>query len=196
MLLNPDGSVFSIHNGESSKAHERRTKEGWYEKYAPSDKIGLDIGCGTDTVNKTYRRYDQIFGDGDAALLLDLPSGTYWTVYCSHVLEHMQFPRQAIKRWYQVLRPQGHLIMAVPHRDLYEKKKMLPSQWNPDHKYFWLPETEEPPCTKSLKNEVLSAIPDADIVDFRIVSDGYVASGCDIGHPAGEYSIEIIVKKH
>jgi len=195
MLLNPDGTVFSVFNGETSKAHERRLKEGWYDKYAPSDKIGLDIGCGEDPLNKTFRRYDQIFGDGDASLLQDLPSETYWTVYCSHVLEHMQYPKQAIKRWYQVLRPQGHLIIIVPHRDLYEKKKMLPSQWNPDHKYFWLPNLEEPPCTKSLMKEVRTAIPDAYIADFRVVNDGYIAAGEGIGHPGGEYSIEIIVKK-
>ena len=195
MLINPDGTVCSVFDGETSKAHERRLKEGCYKKYAHSDRIGLDIGCGEDPLNKTFRRYDQIFNDGDAALLPDMPENTYWTVYASHVLEHMQYPKQAIKRWYQVVHPLGHLIIIVPHRDLYEKKKMLPSQWNPDHKYFWLPDTEEPPCTKSLKNEVLSAIPDADIVNFRVVSDGYIDAGGEFGHPGGEYSIEIIVKK-
>ena len=195
MLLNPDGSIFSVYNGETSKAHDRRVKEGWFEKYAPPDQIGLDVGCGTDTLNKTFRRFDQIFKDGDATLLEGYPSDTYQTVYASHVLEHVQFPRPAIKRWFQVVKPGGHLIILVPHRDLYEKKTMLPSQWNPDHKYFWLPETSEPPCTKSLKNEVLQAIPNANIVSFRVLQDGYVASGNEQGHPGGEYSIEIIVKK-
>lgn len=195
MLLNPDGSVFSLHNGETSKAHSRRLREGWFEKYAPADKIGLDIGCGDDPINMTFRRFDMMFKDGDAAKLPGIPSDTYWTVYASHVLEHIPFPMQAIKCWYRVVKPTGHLIILVPHRDLYEKKKMLPSQWNDDHKYFWLPEEEEPPCTKSLKNEVLSAIPNADIVSLRVLSDGYRAAHGEIGHPSGEYSIEIIIKK-
>ena len=138
---------------------------------------------------------DQIFRDGDATLLAGLPDNTYWTVYASHVLEHIYNTRQAIQRWYQVLRPEGHLIINVPHRDLYEKKEMLPSQWNPDHKWFWLPEIEEPPCTKSLKYEVLGAIPEAQIVSFSLLNKDYVESGGDIGNPGGEYSIEIIVKK-
>ena len=66
MIINPDGSVFSFFNGETSKAHDRRLKEGWFDKYAPPDRIGLDIGCGRDCLNKTFRRWDKIFGDGDA----------------------------------------------------------------------------------------------------------------------------------
>jgi len=32
-------------------------------------------------------------------------------------------------------------------------------------------------------------------VNFRVVSDGYIDAGGEFGHPGGEYSIEIIVKK-
>ena len=61
MLLNPDNSVFSIYDGETSKAHNRRLEEGWFEKYAPPDRIGLDIGCGEDPLNKTFRRWGSNF---------------------------------------------------------------------------------------------------------------------------------------
>jgi SAM-dependent methyltransferase len=201
MILNPDGSIYSIYNGETGKAHTRRLKEGWFEKYAPSDKIGLDIGCGPDPLNYTFRRFDIVFGDGDATLLPGLPSDTYWTVYASHILEHLDYPRAAINRWYNVLKSGGHLIITVPHRDLYEKKLELPSQWNPDHKHFWLPDEEDLPHTRSLKKEVLAVIPNANIVDLRVISNllSSPAEGllenAEICYPTGEYSIEIIVKK-
>ena len=196
MLLNPDGTKFSDFNGETGKAYARRLSEGWFDKYAPEDKVGLDIGCGTDPLNQTFRRYDQIFNDGDANYLDGIPSNMYWTVYASHVLEHMKYPRVAIKRWYEVVRPGGHLIISLPHRDLYEKKKMLPSNWNEDHKYFWLPDDEEPPCTKSLRKEILAAIPNADIVYLEVMKHDYVESFNLEGHPAGEYSIEAVIKKN
>ena len=182
-------------NGETSRARKRRLHEGWFEKYCPSDQPGLDIGCSKDPVNYTFRRFDMIFGDGDANDMGDYPSNTYQTVYTSHVLEHMKYPVQAVKRWFDLVRPGGHLIISLPHRDLYEKRKTLPSQWNPDHKYFWLPETEEPPCTKSLKGVILEAIPNANIVDFRVIDTGFSAHVEPDQHPIGEYSIEAVIKK-
>jgi len=182
-------------NGETSRARERRLREGWYEKYCPEDKLGLDIGCSQDPVNKTFRRFDMAFGDGDAQFMYDFPNDTYWTVYASHVLEHMKFPEKALARWFELVKPGGHLIISIPHRDLYEKRKMLPSQWNPDHKYFWLPETDEPPCTKSLKRVILEAIPNANIVDFRVIDEGYNHLVAPDQHPVGEYSIEAVIQK-
>jgi SAM-dependent methyltransferase len=109
-------------------------------------------------------------------------------------VEHLSSPRKAIKRWYEVLQPGGHLIIIAPHRDLYEQKKMLPS-YNPEHMRFWLPDEEDLPCTKSLEKEVLAAIPDADILSLRVLDEGYEPGTKDRMHPLGEYSIELIVKK-
>ena len=183
------------YRGETSKNHSRRLKEGWFEKFAPEDKAGIDIGAQTDALNNTFRRFDVIFGDGDATDMIGIPDNTFWTVYASHVLEHLQYPQKAIRRWYDILKPGGHLIISVPHRDLYEKKKFPPSNWNHEHKYFWLPETEEPPCTKSLKKEVLDAIPNANIVEFKVHDHGYDYSLPPNHHPIGEFAIECIVKK-
>ena len=198
--------------GETHKAHERRLKEGWFDKYAPSDKSGLDIGCGHDPLNSVFRKFDQIFGDGDAQLLEGVD--TYHTVYASHALEHMVDPVASVTRWYEVVEPGGHLIICVPHRHLYEKRTELPSKWNEDHKHFFLPDTEEPPCTLSLRKVILDAIPDANIVSFRTLDEGY-EDGLDCynveienesgeielrnisvqNHPKGEYSLEIIIQK-
>lgn len=184
------------YKGETSKAFQRRLKEGWFEKFAPEDKVGIDIGSQVDALNHTFRRFDFVFGDGDATDMIGIPDNTFWTVYASHVLEHLKFPQKAIRRWYQILKPGGHLIIIVPHRDLYERKRFLPSNWNPEHTYFWLPEDEDPPCTKSLKKEVLTAIPNADIVQFRVCDEGYDPSISVDEHAVGEFSIECIIKKN
>jgi SAM-dependent methyltransferase len=184
-----------VYRGETHKSLERRLREGWFEKYAPADKAGLDIGSRDDPLNWTFRRWEIAFGDGDATDLEGVPPETYYTVYASHVLEHIQYHRKALKRWYEVLKPGGHLIICVPHALLYEKKRTLPSYWNQEHVRFWLPEEEEPPCTLSLKKEILAAIPNADIVEFRVLDDCYEAGGGPNDHPMGEYSIEAIVRK-
>lgn len=181
--------------GETSRARERRLREGWFDKYCPADKVGLDIGSSYDSVHMTFRRMDMEFGDGDAQFMYNFEPEMFWTVYASHVLEHMKHPMLAVRRWYELVRPGGHLVLVVPHRDLYEKRKMLPSQWNPDHKYFWLPDEEEPPCTKSMKATILEAIPNADIVDFRVIDEGYNHDIAPDQHPVGEYSIEAVIKK-
>lgn len=183
------------YKGETSKARPRRLREGWYEKYAPEDKVGIDLGAQVDALNNTFRRFDFVFGDGDATDMIGIPDNTFWTVYASHILEHLKFPQKAIRRWYQILKPGGHLIICVPHRDLYEKKKLPPSNWNPEHTYFWLPDQEEPPATKSLKNEVLTAVPNANIVDLRVLDEGYDYSIPPEHHSIGEYSIECVIRK-
>lgn len=179
---------------ETSKSFMRRLKEGWFEKYCPADKIGIDIGCGHDPVNHTFRRFDKIFGDGDATLMEGFPNNTYWTVYTSHLLEHLHEPEKAIKRWYELVKPGGHLIICVPHRDLYERKKTLPSKWNIDHKWFWLPNKEEYPHTKNLLKTVKECT-NGLIVLHRVLDEGYDYNLPLDKHPVGEYSIEIIVKK-
>lgn len=181
--------------GETSKAWARRIREGWFEKYAPEDKIGIDIGARQDPLNCTFRRYDWIYGDGDATAMESIPANTFHTVYASHILEHLQYPDKAIKRWYEITKPDGHLIIIVPHRDLYEKKRFLPSSWNPEHTYFWLPNEEDRPCTRSLKKTILDVVPDANIIVLRVLDEGYDYSIPKEDHAVGEYSIECIVKK-
>jgi SAM-dependent methyltransferase len=183
------------YRGETSKARQRRLKEGWFSKFAPEDLIGIDIGCQEDALNHTFRRFDWVYGDGDATDMIGVPNDTFWTVYASHVLEHLSFPQKAIRRWYEITKPGGHLIIIVPHRDLYERKRFPPSNWNPEHTYFWLPEDEDPPMTKSLKKEVLTVIPNANIVQFRVLDDGYDYSIPVDCHAVGEFSIECIIKK-
>lgn len=179
--------------GETAKAHFRRLREGWYERYAPADKPGIDIGCGIDPLNNTFHKWDAVYGDGDATYMDGVPDATYHTVYASHVLEHLQDPVEAVRNWWRILQPGGHLIICVPHRDLYENKKELPSNWNSDHKWFWLPQEFDPPHTLSLAH-VVGRGTDRDTVLIRVLDEGHKSSGLD-EHPGGEYSIEAIVRK-
>ena len=54
---------------------------------------------------------------GEAADLRDIPSSTYDFLICSHVIEHVANPLQALREWLRVISPGGTLVMVVPHRD-------------------------------------------------------------------------------
>ena len=53
----------------------------------------------------------------DAGELAGVREGVYDVVLHSHVLEHLANPLRALARWREVLRPGGHLVMVVPHKD-------------------------------------------------------------------------------
>lgn len=181
--------------GETSKARGRREREGWFARYAPEGKTGIDIGCQDDPLNHTFRRFDYVFGDGDATEMAGVPENAFHTVYASHVLEHLKYPRKALSRWYAITAPGGHLIVCVPHRDLYEKRPSPPSRWNFEHTYFWLPDRSEPPGTKCLMEEIRAVAPHADVVSYRTIDAGYDYTLGEEEHPVGEYSIEAVVLK-
>jgi SAM-dependent methyltransferase len=181
---------------ETIKSHEKRLGEGWYERFAPADCKGLDIGSGPDPIHRqsgTWTRWDK--PQGDATHLKGAPDASFDTVYASHLLEHLDDPITALGNWWRVLKPGGHLIICVPHRDLYEKKKTLPSLWNGEHKHFWLPDRAEPPCTFCFRDVVTQTLPeDAEVVLYRVLDEGWEPCPTEV-HSHGEYSIEIVVRK-
>src|SRR5690348_12304237 len=96
--------------GETYKAHERRLRTGWYDKYAPPGLPGIDIGPDRDPLNHTFRRWTYE-GDGDGTYMAGVPDDTYQTVYASHVLEHIKDVHTALKNWYRITKPGGHVIV-------------------------------------------------------------------------------------
>jgi len=86
------------------------------------------------------------------------------------------------------------VVVVVPHRDLYEKRRFLPSRFNGDHKLFWLPAEYEPPCTFSLFHTIRQAIPQGQIQSFRILDEGWVSLPPE-QHSPGEYAIEAVIRK-
>jgi predicted SAM-dependent methyltransferase len=125
-----------------------------------------------------------------------VPNQTYDTVYNSHLLEHLDRPVIAIMNWMRILKPGGHLIICVPHRDLYERKKTLPSKWNLDHKFFILPDTEEEPDTKSLMHliEVGCKQYQWELVAMDI-HDSCTNHDKPEEHGDGEFQIQAIIKR-
>lgn len=181
---------------ESAKSHERRVREGWYEKYCPVKKNGIDIGCSFDPIHDHFDQWDMAFGDGDAVTMDGIASNTYHTVYTSHILEHVWNPLAAIRRWFDILAPEGHLIICVPHRDLYEKRLTLPSRFNDDHKTFWLPSRYEPPNTFSLSHTITDALMgrEYELLALTVLNEGWEPFPPEV-HSCGEYAIEAIILK-
>ncbi len=52
---------------------------------------------------------------GDVQDLSALSDGSFDTVLCTQVLEHVPHPRRALSELARVLRPGGHLILSAPH---------------------------------------------------------------------------------
>jgi len=92
----------------------------------------LDIGAGRDPITETCEIFD--LAQGNAQYISDFfPPSSFDTVFSSHCLEHMIDPLEAVKSWFLLVKPGGHLIIIVPDEDLYEQGH-FPSQFNTDHK--------------------------------------------------------------
>jgi SAM-dependent methyltransferase len=188
-----EGQIRPRHRGETHKAHERRLSECWFARHIQHP--GIDIGSGGDPLisDPLLDQWDITNGNGCAQKMAGISDGKYQTVYASHILEHLTDPVDGLRNWWRILGPGGKLIVCVPHRDLYEKREELPSQWNADHRSFWLPENSEGSSTLGLRDIVQATIIDGEVESLRVLADCYRRERDN--HPHGEYSIEIIVRK-
>jgi len=179
--------------GETSKAKTRRLKEGFFEKYCKGK--GLDIGCGKDLLTLSCEGWDR--EQGDAQYLKGVKNSSFDFVYSSHLLEHLENPGMVLKRWYEVLKSKGYFILAVPHRDLYEKRTKLPSKWNPAHKHFFLLDEDDPPDTIGILGLIKEWLCDYRIIYAKICDAGHTEENTKNSniHSDGEYSIEIVIQK-
>jgi SAM-dependent methyltransferase len=62
-------------------------------------------------------------------------------VFSSHLLEHIQDTKAALKEWWRVLKVGGRLVLYLPHKDLYPNCGTPGA--NPDHKHDFMPEDIE-----------------------------------------------------
>jgi len=176
---------------ESSKAKPRREREGFFEKYCKGE--GLDIGYGGDLIHETAFGFD--IEHGDATYLKMFKDKKFDYIYSSHLIEHLNKPELALGNWWKLLKEGGYLISYLPHRDLYEKKKNLPSNFNKDHKFFYLLGEEDLPDTKDILKVIKESISDYEVVYAKICDENYSSNGIDQSS-TGEYSIEIVLKKN
>ena len=176
--------------GESTKAKKRRESEDFFNNFCQGN--GLDIGFGGDPLTDKCTGWD--WEHGDAQYLKTVEDNSFDFVYSSHTIEHMISPSIALKNWWRVLKPNGHLILYLPHRDLYEKKKTLPSRWNGDHKNFFIIEKDEAPDTIGIVPLINRSLCNFKLIYVKECSYGHTISNPNI-HSNGEYSIEVVLKK-
>jgi SAM-dependent methyltransferase len=175
---------------ESSKAKARRERENFFNLYCQG--LGLDIGYGGDPIITGVDFWD--FEHGDAQYLKGVSDEKYDFVYSSHTIEHMVNPQTAIKNWFRVVKPGGYLIIYLPHRELYEKKKTLPSRFNPDHKFFFLIDKDEAPDTIGIIPLLERSLTGYKIIYVKECSENHTIKDPEL-HSDGEYSIEAIIRK-
>lgn len=176
--------------GETTKAHSRRQREGFFDLYCKGK--GLDIGFGGDPISIDADGFD--FEHGDAQFLSNVKDDNYDFVYSSHTIEHLPDPYTAVQNWFRVLKPGGYLILYMPHRDLYEKKKTLPSIFNPTHFHFFLPDRDEEPDTIGVLPLIERSINNYKLIYLKVCDAGLNIMDPLI-HSNGEYSIEVVLKK-
>jgi hypothetical protein len=180
--------------GETTKATTRRVRERFFEKYCRGR--GLDIGPDNDPITPYVQTWT--WDNGDAVYMDGLPDEGYEFVYSSHVLEDVERSKLviALRNWWRLVVRGGFLIVVVPHRDLYEKKKTLPSRWNEGHKVFWLMDRNERPDTYGILPMIRASLTDYELIRAVVCDDGYVYNVSDPAiHAEGEYSIEIVLRK-
>src|SRR5207248_8033308 len=130
--------VAEVQMDEASKTRKIRGPE--FERQYFSGKV-IDSGSGKDLVTPQAEPFDKQHGDANHVLQY-LKAGTYDCVHSAHCLEHMFHPNETLQEWWGLVRPGGHLIVVVPHEDLYEQG-IWPSIFNLDHKATFRLDKEE-----------------------------------------------------
>jgi SAM-dependent methyltransferase len=116
------------------RAHDARFATRYFRGH------GVDVGGGLDSL-VLCKAFFPLIGHlfvyehehGDAQTLENVADATFDFLYSSHCLEHLRDPAEALHNWIRVVKPGGHLVVAVPDEDLYEQGHW-PSVFNPDHK--------------------------------------------------------------
>lgn len=106
----------------------------------------LDLGCGPSKVWPNFVGVDNgkdadLFGVqmkpdlvvGSCERLPLFATGVVDCVFSSHLLEHIEDHKAALAEWWRLVKPGGHLILYLPHRDLYPR--MGTEGANPDHRH-------------------------------------------------------------
>ena len=127
---------------EARKNFSRWREDGFIERFLSGEKV-LDIGF-QGYLDEVHPITPKAIGidleyPGYDGRTLPFDEGSQDAVFVSHCLEHIEDYRTVIADWFRVLRVGGHLIIAVPHQYLYERKLMLPSRFNLDHRRFYTP---------------------------------------------------------
>jgi SAM-dependent methyltransferase len=177
--------------GEPAKLFDQRLSEGFWENFVRPG-IVIDIGykgyedstpifrdaVGIDTETPGYDGRNLPYGDGSVG-----------TVHASHFLEHIADYGYFFRECFRALALDGTLILFVPLMEAYERRRALPSHWNPDHKRFY--------TSSRLLFEIESTLPRT---VYRIIHLRERIRTTDFSlperiHAVGPYEIECVVEK-
>lgn len=171
-----------------------KTKKLWGEaELAILKGSGIDIGCGNDPITPSARCFD--VADGDANEITRYVHEQFDYVFSAHCLEHMHDPIKAIKEWWQLVSPGGHLIVIVPDEDLYEQG-YWPSIMNEDHKSTFTVSKHKSWSPRSYNMvDLVHVLPFATLLNIQLQDLGYnrrwLNHGC-YSHPAAKRGLRLI----
>lgn len=103
---------------------------------------GLDLGCGLDKIAPDAIGVDMTPFPGvnytlDVRDLFVFIDNEFDYVFSAHTLEDIDDTEDALREWLRVLRPGGHLILYLPHKDFYPNIGQPGA--NPAHKHDFIP---------------------------------------------------------
>ncbi len=112
---------------------------------------GFDLGCGPEKAFPHFRGIDsnkdeQLFGIRATGadfivptceVLDEFSNESQDFVFSSHLLEHIEDYKGALKEWWRVLKVGGYLCLYLPHKNFYPN--IGTDGANPDHKHDFLP---------------------------------------------------------
>jgi|GEM_PF-2464197 len=177
---------------EAQKNLTRMVDNGLFARFLSRPNI-LDIGYkgyadGVNPITPNAIGIDLDYPGYDGKIL-PFSDQTQDAVFSSHTLEHIADYRHSIQEWFRVLRVGGYLIIVVPHQFLYERKILLPSRFNSDHKRFY--------TAASLLLEIEEAL-DPFSYRIRYLEDNDLGFDYTIPpekHAGGSYEIFVVLEK-
>jgi ADP-heptose:LPS heptosyltransferase len=129
----------------------------------------LDLGCGPSKgfphfIGVDNRKDTTLFNIAmnpditvpDACKLTMFADGAVDAVFSSHLLEHVEDYKSALREWWRVIKVGGHLCLYLPHKDFYPNIGQPGA--NKDHKHDFLPQDivdalDEQPDWDLLRND-------------------------------------------
>jgi SAM-dependent methyltransferase len=183
------------------RTYNEKVMSGFWARYITGPLV-LDIGCtGDDATGAPLDERAAELPIIEGAVRLDLdypgydgvtlpfPTESQDAVYSSHSLARIHDHLKAIQEWHRVVKVGGHIIVAVPHAHLFERRHRPPSRWNLDHARMY--------TTASLLAEFAAALrPNSYRVRHLNEDDrGYRYDDPPERHATGGYEIELVVEK-